>query len=590
MMSSWSRGFGSRLLVAVSVCVFFLISSAAWAASSYDQGLAFGKKNAVQIADNIAHMKHKATERSANYQEALDAARASEALYEEILPSKVAWMRGVAEGADIPYTDVLIFNSVDRAFAGYEGECTTFLAHGSSLATGKGTIIAKNRDLGPNTLSEVAMHQASHQPQDAMYKAAYIDIPEADYTYKFVGSRSAGRWGYGMGVNEHQVIVADNDAPTRDKLAYTKGLHDNDYVRLILERAKTAREGVEILTSITEKYGQAWNCIMFEIADPEELWVVEVTGYRWVAKKIENTVDARSNQLQIEDDYDMAADDLVSFAAEQGWVDGSKERINFREVYGTYELYPASNEDFAQRPAVDKLYNTQMRYDRAMELLKSKQGELEPEHFVTMMRDHYDQVTLPSGKVLEMDQVPFYSTEYAEMKEWVGKWPEEDRVEHPLFIRSICHHGMQGTTASAAILVARPDVPDELGLMLHCFRNPCLGTYVPFYVGAYTTPASYSNPQACGKFMQMTKTALGSYQLYHDQVRGVFDPYEEELWAELPEVENAFKGMYKAGNLAKGQAYLSEFVREKCDQTLKLADLAWENMIEAAAASSAWSR
>ena len=589
-MSSWSRQFGSRFLLAVFVCVFFLISSGAWAASSYDQGLVFGQENAVQIADNIAQMKSKAREQNANYKEALDAAHASEALYEEILPSKVAWMRGVAEGAGIAYSDVLIFNTVDRAFAGYQGECTTFMAHGSALAAGKGSIIAKNRDLGPNTLSEVAMHQAAHHPEDKVYKAAYIDIPDAGYTYKFVGSRSAGRWGYGMGVNEHQVLVADNDAPTRDQLAYTKGLHDNDYVRLILERAKTAREGVQILTSITEKYGQAWNCIMFEIADPQELWVVEVTGYRWVAKKIENTVAARSNQLQIEDDYDLAADDVVSFAVEQGWVDPNTERINFREVYGTYELYPASNEDVGQRPAVDKLYNTQMRYDRAMQLLKSKQGTLEPEHFVPMMRDHYDQVTLPSGQVLNMDQVPFYSTEYADMQEWVGKWPQADLVEHPLYIRSICHHGMQGTTASAAIMAARPDVPDELGLMLHCFRNPCLGTYVPFYVGAYTTPASYSTPQACAKFMQMTKTALGSYDLYHDQVREVFDPYEENMWAELLEVEDRFTDMYKAGNLAKGQASLTEFVQEKCDQVLQLTDVAWENMIEAAAASSAWSR
>lgn len=222
------------------------------------------------------------------------------------------------------------------------------------------------------------MQQAAHQAQDTLYKAAYIDIPQAGYTYKFVGSRSAGRWGYGMGINEHQVFVADNDAPTRDKLAYKEGLHDNDYVRLILERAKTAREGVEVLTSITEKYGQAWNCIIFEIADPNELWVVEVTGYRWVAKKIENGVAARSNQLQIEDDYDMAADDLVSFAIEQGWVPEGTEKINFRKVYGTYDLYPSSNDNLAERPAVEKLFNTQMRYDRAMELLKAQEGQLDP--------------------------------------------------------------------------------------------------------------------------------------------------------------------------------------------------------------------
>ena len=574
-------------LVAV---VWFLLSGIALAVSPYHQGVTFGQQNAAQIAANIEQMKQQASERDAVYQEALTAARASERMYMDILPSKVAWMHGVAEGADVAYADVLIFNTVDRAFAGYQGECTTFLAHGSALEAGKGTIIAKNRDLGPNTLSEVAMHQASHQPQDALYRAAYIDIPQVGYTYKFVGSRSAGRWGYGMGVNEHQVMVADNDAPTRDLLAYKEGLHDNDYVRLILERAKTAREGVEVLTSITEKYGQAWNCIMFEIGDPNELWVVEVTGYRWVAKKIENGVDARSNQLQIEDDYDLAADDLISFAVEQGWVEEGTKKINFRKVFGTYELYPGSNDNIAERPAVEKLYNTQMRYDRALELLTAHQGDLSPQHFVAMMRDHYDQVTLPSGEVLDMDQVPFYSTDHADMHEWVGKWPEKDTMEHPLYIRSICHHGMHGTTASAAIMSARPNVPDELGLMLHCFRNPCLGTYVPFYVGAFTLPAEYSGPGACARFMHITKTALGSHQLYYDGVREVFDPYEEELWDELPQIEEEFLRVRKGGDLMKSQALLDTFVREKCHQVLDLADEALESMVESAAGSSAWSR
>ncbi|MCF7934796.1 MAG: C69 family dipeptidase [Synergistales bacterium] len=583
---------GYRLLVALLVAVFSLMlaGSAALAASAFQEGLAFGQENAATIRSNLDQMQQKAAENDGDYRKALKAARDSEEIYQKILPSKVEWMKGVAEGAGVSYQDLLIFNTVDRAYAGYEGECTTFIAHGSVLASGKGSIIAKNRDLGANTLSEVAMHQASNFADDAIYKAAYIDIPQVDHTYKFVGSRSAGRWGYGMGVNEHQVIVADNDAPTREKLAYKEGLHDNDYVRLILERAKTAREGVEVLTSITEKYGQSWNCIMFEIADPNELWVVEVTGYRWVAKKYENTVTARSNQLQIEEDYDMAADDLVSFAIEQGWVDEGTEHINFREVYGTYELYPSSNENFADRPAVEKLYNTEMRYQRAMELLKAKEGKLEPKSFVPMMRDHYDKVTLPSGKVLEMNQVPFYSTKYADMQEWVGKWPEKDTTEHPLFMRSICHHGMGGVTASAAILVARPDVPDELGLMLHAFRNPCLSTFVPFYIGANRTPVDYSKPGACAKFLKITKTALGSYNLYHDQVRQAFDPYEKNLWNELPRIEKLFMGMKDAGNLEKGQAYLTTIVEEKCDKVMDLADQAWDNMVEAAAGSSAWSR
>jgi hypothetical protein len=83
---------------------------------------------------NIEQMKQKAAEQKADYQKALTAALASEKIYQDILPSKVAWMNGVAEGADVAYADALLYNSVEQAYAGFEGECTTFMAHGSALA------------------------------------------------------------------------------------------------------------------------------------------------------------------------------------------------------------------------------------------------------------------------------------------------------------------------------------------------------------------------------------------------------------------------------------------------------------------------
>lgn len=88
------------------------------------------------------------------------------------------------------------------------------------MAGGKGTIISKNRDVGANTLVEIGVHEKARHAEGEVYQAAYIDVPQVVETYKFIGSRSAGRWGYGMGINEHQVVVADNDAPSRDTLDF----------------------------------------------------------------------------------------------------------------------------------------------------------------------------------------------------------------------------------------------------------------------------------------------------------------------------------------------------------------------------------
>lgn len=578
------------IILSVALVSCLLVSSVfALETASYREGLAFGQHYKAEVENNIAFLLTQAHENEVDLDQMIAYARRSEKLYKHILPEKVAWMQGVAEGSGIPYEHILAFNTVDKMITGFVGECTTFMAHGKALASGKGTIITKNRDLGSQTLSEVALHQAATYPEGAVYKAAYIDIPQVEQTYKFIGSRSAGRWGYGMGVNEHQVMVADNDAPSRDLLGFTESLHDNDLVRIILERAKTAREGVDVIAEIVPQFGQAWNGIIFEIGDPNELWVVAITGPRWVAKKYTDTVTARSNQYQIRDDYDLAAPDLVSFAIEQGWVPEGTERIDFTSVYSTDELYPSDNE-LDKRKNVENLYNTEIRYQRAMELLKAKEGELTPDMFMTFARDHYDTYELPSGKVIEMNQTPFYSSEFAAWgdHEWQPYEPEQDQIQKHIYIRSICHHGVSGSTAASAIMVARPDVPNELGLMLHAFMPPCHSTYIPFYVGITEVDHRYSSPEAAAAFQMIKARAQTQYTRYHKAIRNAFDPYEAQLFTEISEAENEFMVMKEAGNDADAVSFLTQFVKDKAVQALSLTQIAQDNITQAAKASSTW--
>ncbi len=589
MSRKYFTPYRAIVLSAVLVTCLLVSSVCALDTASYREGVTFGQQYKAEVEDNIAFLLMQAHENEVNLDQMAAYARRSEALYKEVLPEKVAWMRGVAEGSGIPYEHILVFNTVDRMITGFIGECTTFMAHGNALASGKGTIITKNRDLGSQTLSEIGLHQASTNPEGAIYQAAYIDIPDVPQTYKFIGSRSAGRWGYGMGVNEHQVIVSDNDAPSRDLLGFTESLHDNDLVRIILERAKTAREAVDVIAALVPKFGQAWNGIMFEIGDPNELWVVAITGPRWVAKQYTDTVAARSNQYQIRDDYDLAAPDLVSFAIEQGWVPEGTERIDFTSVYSTDVLYPSDNE-LDKRNNVEKLYNTEIRYQRAMELLKAKEGELTPEMFMTFARDHYDTYELPGGKVIEMNQTPFYSSEFAEWREheWQPYEPEQDQIQKHMYIRSICHHGVSGSTAASAIMVARPDVPNELGLMLHAFMPPCHSTYVPFYVGITEVDHRYSSPEAAAAFQMIKARAQAQYTRYHDAIRQAFDPYEAQLFTDISEAEEAFMAMKEAGNDADASSFLTRFVREKAVQALSLTQVAQDNITQAAKDSSSW--
>ena len=580
-------------LVGCICCLVLLFSATTFAAqnSSYQDGIEFGRVHSVAIQSNVAALEKMADPNKVDMAAVMAQAYQDEELYKKVIPDKVSWMRGVAEGAQLSYDRVLVLNSVDRNITGFQGECTTFMAQGTALKSGKGTIISKNRDQSAATLSEIGLQEKSRHTSDEVYQAAYIDIPQVTETYKFIGSRTAGRWGYGMGINEFQVSVSDNDSTSRDMLEFKKGLHDNDVVRLVLERAKTAREGVDVVTKLVEKYGQAWNGIMFEIGDPNELWIVEVTGHRWVAKRYVNTITARSNQYQIGDDYDLCSKDLVPFAIEQKWVKEGTQRINFRSVYGTLELYPESNDNFAKRPAVEKLYNTEMRYQRAMELLTKANGQIDAGTLIPFTRDHYDTYKLPSGKVIDMHQVPFYSSDVVDWynREWMAQWPKKDTIETSMYIRGVCGHDLGwGATSSTGMMISRPDVPNELGLMLHSYMQPCSSTYVPFYVGTTKVDSRYSTPQAAYTFHNIAMRSFGYYKLYHEGIRAAFDPYEKQLLTDMPTFEQQYISLRNSGSNEEAQNAINNFVAEKCDSALKAADKALANMEEATVKNSDW--
>lgn len=590
--SSWLRSISLISCLCVAV-LLFVATASAQSKDDYQSGFAFGRENRAAIQTNLGELQKMAATNKTDMAAVRVKAYEAEAVYQKLVPEKVAWMHGIADGAGVDYEQILVFNSVDKRVTGFQGECTTLMAQGSAVAGGKGTIISKNRDVGANTLVEIGVHEQARHAEGEVYQAAYIDVPQVAETYKFIGSRSAGRWGYGMGINEHQVIVADNDAPSRDTLDFKQGLHDNDVIRLVLERAKTAREGVGIVAGLVEKYGQAWNGIMFEIGDPNELWVVEVTGHRWAAKRYLNTITARSNQYQIGDDYDLASKDLVSFAAAQKWVSADAKKINFRSVYGTIEGYPETNDNFAKRPGVEKLYNTEMRYQRAMQLLNGAKGNIDPQALLPMMRDHYDSYKLPSGKVIPMNQVPFYSSEYVDWlkREWIAEWPKQDTIETSMYIRGVCGHDLGwGATCNTGILVARPDVPNQLGVMYQSFMQPCTSTFVPFYVGIDKVDPRYETPQAASVFHSISMRAFSGYTLYHDGIRAAFADYEKTLFVDAAAVEAKYQELKRQGRDAEALQLLNAFVAQKGDAALKAADQALDNMTKAAADASAWKK
>ena len=577
------------LITLLLVLLVFCFSISALAENGFQVGYSYGQRLKTDISSNINCFFKTVEEKGKNYQNLLNHAKLIENLYQEILPEKISWMKGLADATGISYEKILMFNTVDRPVFDFCNECTTFVAVGKSTKNGV-TIIAKNRDLGAITLSELGLHvRQEHSPKE-IYKAAYIDIPQVAETCKFIGSRTAGRWGYGQGINEYQVSVAANDAPTRDMLKFTKGLHDNDLIRLVLERSKTARESVDVIADLVSKYGIAWNGNIFEVGDPNEVWIIEIAGKRWVAKCYKDAILAFSNQYQITDDYDLAAPDLIDYAVGQDWVPEGTKKINFREIYSTDVLYP---EDNKPKEAVYPLYNTKIRYERAMQLLESKDGEITVADMITFMRDHYDTLTLPSGKVIELNQVPYYSSKYANLSdlEWQVEFPKTDKVEIPLYFYSICNHNITGKTCSSVVLVSRPNIPDEIGgVMWSLFGQPCQSVYVPFYSGVTKLPEMYTTTQACVKFESIRVRAHGSYNLFEEGIRKIFAPFEDQTIKLAAIVEKEAVELIKIGKKQEAIKLITDFSDSRAMSAYYLINKVQDEMTKAAVNSSKWSR
>ena len=207
-----------------------------------------------------------------------------------------------------------------------------------------------------------ATHEAGETVSVGVTEAAtlpgeLIDIPQVPETFRYLSMFYSDYEGFPApltngGVNEHQVAVRDIWATTRNELwddtaTPQKGPQYSDLARLVMERATTAREGVELIGELIAEHGYStYGGNSHLIADPNEGWVVwEFAGGEglWAAERL-GSDEVRvlypgyieDFPVDFEDDPDfMGSPNLISYAEEQGWYDpDSDETFNVFEVYG----------------------------------------------------------------------------------------------------------------------------------------------------------------------------------------------------------------------------------------------------------------
>ena len=167
-------------------------------------------------------------------------------------------------------------------------------------------------------------------------------IPEVARTYQRVGN-----------MNEHQLIIAETTYGGRPELEDPKGIMDyGSLIYVALERAKTAREAIQIVVDLANTYGYYSSGESFSIADTEEVWVMDLIGKGpdnkgivWVARRVpDGYICAHANQARIstfplnDPENCMYAPDVISFAREKGYFDGEDKDFSFCDAYAPLDF------------------------------------------------------------------------------------------------------------------------------------------------------------------------------------------------------------------------------------------------------------
>lgn len=326
------------------------------------------------------------------------------------------------------------------------------------------------------------------------------EIAQVAETYNVIGN-----------MNEHQLTITETTFGGREELVDTTGVLDyGSLIYIALQRARTAREAITVITNLIEQYGYCSEGESFTLADKNEAWIMDLIGKGpgrkgavWVAMRVpDDCICAHANQSRIrrfplkDKENCLYAKDVISLAREKGYFTGKKDsEFSFSEAYA-----PA---DFsALRFCEARVWSFFNRYSEGMDrYLPYASGEdataesmplfVKPNRLISvqdikdMMRDHYE------GTPFALDNDPGMGPFEAPYRPTPLIWKVDEKTyfnERPI-----------STQQSAFIMVAqlRSWLPDYVGgvLWFGC-DDANMIAFTPVYCCTDIVPECYSDKVA----------------------------------------------------------------------------------------------
>lgn len=285
--------------------------------------------------------------------------------------------------------------------------CTSFLV--GKKASADGSVMITYAADSHNLYGELYHWPAAKWPKGSMLEIREWDsnkplgkIPQVEETYNVVGN-----------MNEHQVAITESTFGGRPELEDSTGIMDyGSLIYVALQRAKSAREAIHIMTSLVKEHGYYSSGESFSIADKNEAWIMEMIGKGvgnkgavWVAIRIpDDCISAHANQARIQqipfDDKEncMYSPDVVSFAREKGYFNGKDKDFSFTKAYCPYDfsaLRGCEARVWAFMRKYDKSLDAYLPFlkgesDKPMPLYVKADRKLTLQDVKNGMRDHYE--------------------------------------------------------------------------------------------------------------------------------------------------------------------------------------------------------
>ena len=233
---------------------------------------------------------------------------------------------------------VLLFISC----AGYASACTNFIV--GKNASADGSVFCTYSADSYGLYAHLRHYPAGTHAKGEVVKiydydtnVCHGEIPQAPVTYNVVGN-----------INEYQVSIGETTFGGREEMVDTTGIIDyGSLMYITLQRSKSAREAINVMTSLVEKYGYCSEGETFTICDPNEAWIMDMMGAPgskpgvvWVAIRIpDDAICAHANQSRIttfnqkDKENVLYSKNVIKYARQKGWFNGKDSEFSFNAAY-----------------------------------------------------------------------------------------------------------------------------------------------------------------------------------------------------------------------------------------------------------------